>query len=577
MEQKHGMMIDRLDANAEFAPRLLSDAHADNMRAPFEWNLAEQMNIGYLCCGRWADIQPDRLALIHIDQLNNAHRWTYGQLENAACALRAALKMLGLAHQDRIALMLPQSPETIISHIAGYYSEAIILPLFSLFGLDALSYRLKDSATRFVITDSAGYEKLRQIADNCPDIEHVIIIDNLPDGHDGPDDFLHCHHFWQLIDTASPEVSRPDTHKDDPAIMIYTSGTTGPPKGALHAHRFLLGHLPNIEISHHQLPQPDDIAWTPADWAWIGGLMDLALPALYYGVPLISHRMRKFDPEKAFQLIATYHIRNMFLPPTALKMMQAHCVNNSLPEGVNIRTIASGGEALPQTVTDWANSHLGVSINEIYGQTECNLVICTNRPAEPCPHGFMGQAVPGHELAVFDNDGKMLSTGEIGQIGVAGPDPVMFLGYWGQPEKTEAKFHGKWLMTGDLAVQNEEGFFRFVSRDDDIISSAGYRIGPTEIENCLISHKDIVNAGVIGLPDALKGEAITAIIVPQAGREYTAELAEELKALVREKLSPHMCPKHIFLADELPMTTTGKVMRRELRKIYATLNIMDAE
>ena len=465
--------------------------------------------------------------------------------------------------------MLPQSPETIISHIAGYYSEAIILPLFSLFGLDALSYRLKDSATRFVITDSTGYEKLCQIAQHCPDIEHVIIIDSMPDEHNGQSDFPNCHNFWQLVDTASPDRTRPDTSRDDPAIMIYTSGTTGAPKGALHAHRFLLGHLPNIEISHNQLPQPDDIAWTPADWAWIGGLMDLALPALYYGVPLISHRMRKFDAEKAFQLIATYQIRNMFLPPTALKMMQAYNLTHSLPEGVNIRTIASGGEALPQTVTDWANTQLGVSINEIYGQTECNLVICTNRPAESCPHGFMGKAVPGHELAIFDGDGKMLPAGEIGQIGIASPDPVMFLGYWGQTEKTQAKFHGKWLMTGDLAVRNEDGFFRFVSRDDDIISSTGYRIGPTEIENCLISHKDIVNAGVIGLPDALKGEAITAIIVPQTGIVGTDRLAEELKTLIREKLSPHMCPKHIFWTEELPLTTTGKVMRRELRAYYA--------
>jgi len=572
MERRQHIIPDRLSDDSRYAPRLLSDAHGGNMDTPFEWALAEQMNIGYLCCGRWADIQPDRLALIHIDQQDNAHHWHYGQIEQAAIGLRAALKTLGLKRHDRIALMLPQSPETIISHIAGYYSEAIILPLFSLFGLDALSYRLKDSATRFVITDSTGAEKLGQIAQHCPDIEHVIITDSLSGRLHEQEHMPQCHAFWQLAETRTTDSARPDTSRDDPAIMIYTSGTTGAPKGALHAHRFLAGHLPNIEISHHQFPQSGDIAWTPADWAWIGGLMDLALPALYYGVPLISHRMRKFDPEKAFRLIATYQIRNMFLPPTALKMMQAYSQTHSLPQAVNIRTIASGGEALPQTVTDWAYTQFGVSINEIYGQTECNLVICTNRPAEPCPHGFMGKAVPGHKLAIFDDDGKMLSAGEIGQIGVASPDPVMFLGYWGQAEKTDEKFRGSWLMTGDLAVRNEDGFYRFVSRDDDIISSAGYRIGPTEIENCLISHKDVVNAGVIGLPDALKGEAITAIIVPQAGSTDKDRLADELKAMVREKLSPHMCPKHIFWTDELPLTTTGKVMRRELRAHYADAN-----
>ncbi len=560
-------MTDRLDAHTEFAPRLVGDA-------PFEWNIAEQINIGYLCCGRWAEVQADRLALIHIDAQDTPHYWRYGQIEDAACALRAALTQFGLARQDRIALMLPQCPETIISHIAGYYSEAIMLPLFSLFGHDALLYRLNDSAARFVITDSSGYEKLSQIVAECPAIEHILLIDSPPaDIASSPQ----CHNFWQLIDTQKPERIHPQTGKDDPAIMIYTSGTTGAPKGALHAHRFLLGHLPNIEISHNHLPQPDDIAWTPADWAWIGGLMDLALPALYYGVPLISHRMRKFDPEKAFQLIADYQIRNLFLPPTALKMMQAYSVNHSLPENVNIRSIASGGEALPDIITEWAQSCLGVSINEIYGQTECNLVICTSRPDVPCPQGFMGQAVPGHRLAIFDNQGNILPAGEIGQIGIASPDPVMFIGYWGQAEKTKDKFHGNWLMTGDLAIQNDAGFFRFVSRDDDIISSAGYRIGPTEIENCLISHKDIVNAGVIGLPDPLKGEAITAILVVSDSMIDKDSLADELSMLVRKRLSPHMCPKQYFWTDALPLTTTGKVMRRELRTIYANLNAINAE
>ena len=552
-----------------FAPSVLSQISskiADD--GPAAWPLPDSFNIADMCCDRWAKAQPRRLALIEVKDNEEARHWSYAELYQAANQLAHYLRAQNIAEGDRIAVLLPQGPEVLIAHFAAYRIGAILLPLFTLFGPDALHYRLSDSGAKLVITDTDSLEKLAPLSATLPNLSGILACGQ-PEDRPKTQEAVAIQPFWPELNQMPTNEIAAISGADDPAMLIYTSGTTGYPKGALQAQRFLMGHLPNIEISHQGFPQAGDKGWTPADWAWIGGLMDLALPALYYGVPLISHRMRKFDAEKAFQLIATYQIRNMFLPPTALKMMQAYNLTHSLPEGVNIRTIASGGEALPQTVTDWANTQLGVSINEIYGQTECNLVICTNRPAESCPYGFMGKAVPGHELAIFDGDGKMLPAGEIGQIGIASPDPVMFLGYWGQTEKTQAKFHGKWLMTGDLAVRNEDGFFRFVSRDDDIISSAGYRIGPTEIENCLISHKDIVNAGVIGLPDALKGEAITAIIVPQTGIVGTDRLAEELKTLIREKLSPHMCPKHIFWTEELPLTTTGKVMRRELRAYYA--------
>lgn len=569
------MMSTPLHPHSEFAPPLLSEAHLRDMRTPLEWELPEQLNIGTLICGRWADIQPARTALLHVSDNLHETRWSYGQLDTASRQLATALKSCGIKPADRIALLLPQAPETIISHVASAYCKAITVPLFNLFGTDALAYRLNDSATSIVITDEEGFKKLAQIAPSCPALTTIITLGThtadtaMYKVEDTP---LAIHDFWELTHGHPPLDNVPATHRDEPAIMIYTSGTTGPPKGTLHAHRFLLGHLPNIEISHNGLPQAGDIAWTPADWAWIGGLMDLALPALFYGVPLVSHRMRKFEPEKAFKLIAQYNIRNMFLPPTALKMMKQFADSTPLPKELSIRSIASGGEALPAAITRWAAAELGVFINEIYGQTECNLVICTNRPTQNCTDGFMGMAVAGHELAILDTDGNPLPANHIGQIAVKADHPVTFLNYWQQPEKTAEKFVGEWLLTGDLGLCNPEGQFKFVSRDDDIISSSGYRIGPTEIENCLLSHPMITNAAVIGLHDTLRGEIVSAILVPAREVMQKDDLEKELVHQVKETLSPHMVPRQIFWAEHLPMTTTGKIMRGALRKIYQAKN-----
>lgn len=561
-------MINALTASSEFAHSLLSPSHLSDMRTPLKWRLPDSLNIGYLICGRWAEVQPERTALIHLNKKHEKQSWSYGRLDTASRKLASALKALNINPHDRIALMLPQAPETIISHVASAYCEAISVPLFTLFGTEALAFRLADSATSIVVTDEDGITKLQQISARCPALKTILVVrdTNAPLPQIAGVSILD---FWEALEGATALHILPRTGKDQPAIMIYTSGTTGSPKGALHAHRFLLGHLPNIEISHNGFPKSGDVAWTPADWAWIGGLMDLAMPALFYGVVLISHRMRKFDPEFAFQMIAELQIKNMFLPPTALKMMKHYSASNPLPEKLKIRSIASGGEALPASVTRWAQAEFGVSINEIYGQTECNLVICTNRAHQNCPDGFMGMAVAGHHLAILDAEGKTLAPGDIGQIAVKADHPVTFLEYWKQPHKTAEKFHQEWLLTGDLGVVDTQGNCKFISRDDDVISSAGYRIGPTEIENCLLSHEEVSNAAVIGLKDALRGEAITAILVPAHENIDKHAVAEELIQLVRTALSPHMAPRQIFWANTLPMTTTGKIMRRELRAAYA--------
>jgi acetyl-CoA synthetase len=348
-------------------------------------------------------------------------------------------------------------------------------------------------------------------------------------------------------------------------MMIYTSGTTGQPKGALHAHRVLIGHMPGIELPQEFFPQPGDRFWTPADWAWAGGLLDCLLPSLYCGVPVVARRFDKFDPEEAFAVMARFGVRNAFIPPTALRMLRA--VPN--PRGrhdVRLRSIGSGGEALGAETFEWGKAALGVAINEFYGQTECNLVVGSCAGIGVTKAGSIGKAIPGHTVAVIDAEGRPVKPGEIGQIAVLRPDPVMFLEYWGKPDATQEKFIGDWMTTGDQGVIDDEGYFTFVGRDDDVITSAGYRIGPGEIEDCLIKHPAVALAAVIGKPDPVRTEIVKAFVVLKSGQAKSVALADDIQGFVRTHLSAHEYPREIAFIDEMPMTTTGKVIRRLLRE-----------
>lgn len=521
------------------------------IRARFRWQVPERFNIAERCCDSWARANPDRIALIHVARDGSARNWSYGALKTASDRLAASFAARGVGRGDRVAVLLAQGPEALITHFAAYKLGAIALPLFALFGPEALAYRLSDSGAKAMVTDRENLEKVLALRPELPDLREIYVTGPAADPVRG---------FWDEIEAAHGGLVTADTLAEDPAVMIYTSGTTGPPKGVLHAHRFLIGHLPAMETVLERFPQPGDVGWTPADWAWIGALMDMAMPCLYYGVPLVSHRMRKFDPDFAYDLIARHRMRALFIPPTALKLMRQARV----PAGVDIRAISSGGESLGAELIGWVREALGAPVNEMYGQTECNLVIDTCSQAMEIRPGSMGQAVPGHEVAVIDAEGQECAPGVLGEIAVRRPDPVMFLGYWNQPEKTAAKFTGDWMRTGDLGTRDEDGYFTFSSRDDDVITSAGYRIGPSEIENCLTGHPDVVMAAVIGVPDPLRTEAVKAVVVLREGAGSEG-LKEALIERVRTQISPHVAPRIVEWADTLPMTATGKIMRRALR------------
>ncbi|WP_315786169.1 MULTISPECIES: acyl-CoA synthetase [unclassified Bradyrhizobium] len=518
----------------------------------FRWDIPAQFNIAVATCDRHAD-GSDRLALIVVEEDGDARRVSFDELREASCRFANVLKADGLAQGDRVAVFLSQSLELPIVHLAAFRAGLVSVPLFTLFGEDALQFRLQNSGAKVVVTDAVGLAKLARIRDRLPELKTIYVTDGGGTGG---------RPFWPTLERASDQFPTVATSSDDPAIIIYTSGTTGNPKGALHAHRVLLGHLPNVEMVHGFLPKPGDVMWTPADWAWIGGLFDALFPAWYHAVPVVGYRARKFVPQAAMQLMADYQVRNVFLPPTALKLMRQANVKH---DGVKLRSILTGGESLGAELLDWVRATFGIDAHEIYGQTECNLVVGNNAKLFPIRPGSMGKATPGFEVLIVNDSGEELPRGERGIIGVRQPNPCTMIEYWRNPEATAKKFARDVLLTGDLGTQDEDGYFWYASREDDVITSAGYRIGPAEIEDTLLKHPAVALAAVVGIPDPVRTEAVKAWIVLRPGFVANDTLSREIQDFVKVKLAAHEYPRHVEFTDSLPMTATGKVLRRELR------------
>jgi acetyl-CoA synthetase len=506
----------------------------DALRAGFRWEIPPQLNMARQVCDGWAEADPDRLAILDLSEGGRV-ALSYGALRAMADGLARHLAGLGVGRGDRVGVLRGQGGWTAAAHVAIWKLGAISIPLFRLFGTDALRMRLDDAGARVVVTDPAGHPGLPawQAAGGQAVIPETLAPDPRP--------FMAA-----------------DTGCEDPAVLIYTSGTTGAPKGALHAHRVLTGHLPGVEISHDFLgSDPADRIWTPADWAWIGGLFDVLMPGLALGVPVIAARAERFSPEFAADTVARGAVRNVFFPPTALRMLKA--ADRAIP---GLRSVASGGEPLGAEMLDWGRRAFGLAINEFYGQTECNMVASSCGAMFAARPGCIGRAVPGHDLAVLDPAG--IPTTAEGEIAVRRGSAAMMLGYWNRPDETAAKFADAWMLTGDRGIW-EGPALRFVGRADDVITSAGYRIGPGEIEDCLLTHPAVATAGVVGKPDALRTEIVKAYVVLRPGFAPSAALAADLQHHVRTRSAAHAYPREVAFLDALPMTVTGKVVRRELR------------
>ena len=534
---------------------------ADNwaaVRAAHRWDIPERYNLAWDMCEKWAQSDPDRQMLVRVRN-DGIREFRARKLSRLSAKLANVLLAHGVSRGDRVGVLLPQVPETVLTHLACYRIGAIVLPLFTLFGADGLQYRLENSGTRALITDLANLPKIDEIRESLPGLENVWTIDGPGDG---------SHPLYRAMDAAADACPFVETGPDDPAFICYTSGTTGPPKGALHAHRCLLGHVPATQLVHDFWPQSGDRIWTPSDWAWLGGMGNVMMPALRFGVPLIACRFDRFDPEQAFRLMADQSVTNAFLAPTALKLMQQ--VENPSRFKLTLRSIGSGGESLGASTLDWGRSALGLTINEFYGQTECNPVIGSNARILPVRPGAMGKPIPGKRVVILRDDASLASPGEAGEIAIRDDDPSMFLQYWKNPGKTAEKFviasdGRRYLLTGDEGETDADGYFWFASRTDDVITSSGYRIGPSEIEDCLNRHPAVALSACVGVPDPVRTQIVRAFVVLADGRNGDPDLADVLKLHVRERLSPHVAPREITWIDRIPMTATGKIMRRELR------------
>ena len=582
--------------------------HWARMHARFRWAVPARFNIAQVCCARWA-CAPDgasRVAIRAHGAAGAAATLSYAQLQAGANRLSNLLAALGVQRGDRVAIVMPQRFETAVAYMAVFQLGAVAMPLSMLFGPEALEYRLQDSDTTVAICDESSIANIASVRGRCPRLKTVLGVGAAA---------LQADLDYNAEAARRPAAFDPvDTAAGDGAVLIYTSGTTGPPKGALLPHRALIGNLPGFVCSqnwfgyaptlstpspvrgrageragvkHGQAPGAGDqntavqnaaVFWSPADWAWTGGLMDALLPSLYFGRPIVAFNGR-FSPELAYTLLQDHAVTHTFLFPTALKAMMKAYPQPRKHFRLKLQAVMSAGEAVGDAVFAYCRDELGVVVNEMFGQTEINYVVgnCgmngeTSRgvgwPARP---GSMGRPYPGHRVAVIDDEGNECPPGVPGDVAVnrfdvhGDPDPIFFLGYWRNDEATRRKHTGDWCRTGDLATRDADGYLWYQGRADDVFKAAGYRIGPSEIENCLVKHPAVVNAAVVPKPDAERGALVKAYVVLAPGHLPGDALVADLQQHVRGKLAPYEYPKEIEFIEALPMTTTGKVQRRVLR------------
>lgn len=568
------------------------------MHAGLRWLVPPDFNIAQACCGRWAQ-GADAARRVAIRDHGTGRNLTYAQLQQEAGRMANLLVALGVQRGDRVAIVMPQRFETAIAYMAVFQLGAVAMPLSILFGPEALEYRLQNSEAVVALCDESSIANLSEVRAQCPALRTVVGVGAASAQADMA---------WEdERPLLAPSFEAARTHADDAAILIYTSGTTGPPKGALLPHRALIGNLPGFVCSQNGFgfwesdageagrlagatPGLPAIFWSPADWAWTGGLMDALLPSLYFGREIVAFNGR-FSPELAFTLMQQHGVTHSFLFPTALKAMMKAYPEPGRQFRLKLRALMSAGEAVGDAVFAYCRDHLGVIVNEMFGQTEINYVVgnCSMNGATaggmgwPARAGSMGRPYPGHRVAVIDEDGNECADGVPGDVAVnrfdvhGDPDPIFFLGYWKNEDATRRKYTGDWCRTGDLATRDADGYLWYQGRADDVFKAAGYRIGPSEIENCLVKHPAVVNAAVVPKPDRERGALVKAYVVlapnvirarqvARHGAEtFDAELVAQLQAHVKGKLAPYEYPKEIEFIEALPMTTTGKVQRRVLR------------
>ena len=531
----------------------------EQLREAFEWEIPDQFNIAAYVCDRWAE-ERGQVAVIAEDMDGNEETHTFWQLRNEANRLANHLASEGIGRGDRVGVNLNQRPAALVAHIACWKLGAVSVPLSLLFGPAAIEHRLGDCDAVACVVEDANVDAVRDA--DLPAMETVLTVGDVDHREDEAD-------LWTAIDNESRERKTLETDAQDDAVIIYTSGTTGPPKGVRHAHRFVLGHLPVAAEAFLETGQTSEhLYWTPVEWSWVGSLFSVIVPALYYGQPVIAYAGGQFDPENAFHILEKYGVTYFSGPPTALRMMM-QVEHPEQWELSSVQKIGSGGESVGESIREWAEGVFGIdTVEEAYGQTEANLIVSDCAELAEVRQGKMGLAAPGHEVAILDPETlERLEPGEVGEIAVRHEgNPVCFKEYWGRPEKTAAKVRDGWLLTEDLGTVDDDGYFEFVGRTDDVIISSGYRIGPEEIEETLATHHAVADAGVIGVPHKERGQVPKAFVVPAPGHEPSDDLRADLQEYVGDRLANYEYPRELEFIAELPRTSTEKVRRRDLRE-----------
>jgi acetyl-CoA synthetase len=525
-----------------------------NLRAKHKWQIPADYNVAVDCLDRHTQLR-DKVALLYEDDEGHAARYTFGQMIELSNRFANALRGIDIGRGDVVAVHTPQRPETAIAHMALYRLGAIALPISKLFGPDAIQYRLENSSAKAILMEPETAGKMDAVdRKSLPNFKHVIVTDGVKGGLS----------FDDLMSKGASRFTMEKSSAEDPVLLMYTSGTTGNPKGVLHVARYVLGHN-GIDYSYNYL-RYGDLYYSPADWAWAGGLLDGLLAIWPYGIPVLAYRSKaRFDPDVTFKLLEKYGASVGLYPPTALKVLREVKNPREKYRQLKLRCIVSGAEPVSPQLAKWVDEELQVEFNQGFGQTEANYFIGTCSAIEKARLEPLGKPYPGHDVAIVSPEGVELNTGESGEIAIRRDSPVVMREYWRNPGAMNDKFKREWCMTGDLGHMDDEGYVYFQGRNDDVIKSSGYRIGPSEIEAKIMEHKSVASCAVIGVPDPQRGQAIKAFVKLLPGFSPSDQMIKEIQTHVRTRLAAHEAPREFEFLDEFPSTVTGKIMRRELR------------
>ena len=534
-----------------------TNLYADSSKDRFRIGIPLKANIAADTVGLFAKGEKaDHTAHIHERLDGTIESYTFAELDRLACRFAHCLTELGVKRGEPVVIHTAQTPQTGIAHLAIYKIGAVALTMSHLYGNKAVCHVLADSRARVIVTNSAYWSDLRTIAKSVPDLEHFIVCGE-PVGNEI--DFDDCI-------ASQPDYFEPvTTATEEPAILMYTSGSTGMPKGLLHSHRIIHAYVPSLSLVYNlELDHPNAIFWSPADWAWVGGLLDLVLPAWQHGQTVIS-TMQRFSAKWAFEFMEKHQVTHSFMTPTALKRL-AEIRHPRKKWNLAMRVICTGGESLPGDVMRWANEEFQIVCNEFYGLTEFNHMVGCCQALFPTIPGSMGLAFPGRTVAIIDEMGVEQPDSKVGEIASWRPhDPSLFLGYWGNLGVPKHMKLGNWLRSGDLAVRDGNGYFWYHGRNDDLIKSAGYRIGPNEVEDALVSHPDVAEAAVVAKPDRERGSIVMAYVRLMAGAEESGKTRRMLQDYVKQNLAYYKYPREIEFVDSFPLTSSGKIRRNVLR------------